>query len=228
MMYDDVANLDSDGRTQAPRTYLALRNRIVAGNLAPRMKLKIADLAMEFSVSPGAVREALSRLATDGLVEARDQRGFRVAPISLAALDDLTQTRIQIEGLALAQSIERGDREWEEQLRAAHDAMAAHPPRRPLDTNGSVLHARFHEALVSGCGSPVLIRIRNDLYDHAERYRFLALNGATAAPRPVAHEHAAILAAALERQKAKAVKALSEHIRLTAQIVRDGLGAAGG
>jgi DNA-binding GntR family transcriptional regulator len=227
MTHDDLATDAEDPRTQAPRSYQALRHRIVAGALSPLTKLKIADLALEFSVSPGAVREALSRLVTDGLVEARDQRGFRVAPISLVALDDLTETRIQIEGLALAQSIERGDSAWEARLRAAHDAMAAHPAR-PGEQTGALLHGQFHEALVAGCASPALLRIRNDLYDHAERYRFLALRGTAAAPRPVAHEHAAIAAAALERHKAKAVKALSAHIRLTARIVRDALRDASG
>jgi DNA-binding GntR family transcriptional regulator len=227
MTYDDPANDAADRRTQAPRTYQALRHRIVTGGLAPLAKLKIAELALEFSVSPGAVREALSRLATDGLVEARDQRGFRVAPISLAALDDLTETRIQIEGLALAQSIERADGDWAARLQAAHDAMAAHPAISGEQT-GALLHARFHEALAAGCSSPTLIRIRNDLYDHAERYRFLALHSATAPPRPVAVEHAEIMAEALARHKAKAVKALSAHIRLTARLVRDALREADG
>jgi DNA-binding GntR family transcriptional regulator len=227
MTDDHLQSGEADPRTQAPRTYHALRSRIVSGGLAPGTKLKIAELALQFSVSPGAVREALSRLATDGLVEARDQRGFRVAPISLAALDDLTETRIHIEGLALAQSIERGDSAWEARLQAAHDAMAGHPAQ-PGEPMGALLHGRFHEALAAGCASPALMRIRNELYDHAERYRFLALYSTATAPRPVAVEHREIMAAALARRKAKAVKALSAHIRLTARIVRDALRDAEG
>ena len=58
------------------------------------------------------MREALSRLVADGLVQASDQRGFRVSPVSPADLADVTQTRIDIEGLALRRSIERGDQAW--------------------------------------------------------------------------------------------------------------------
>jgi DNA-binding GntR family transcriptional regulator len=221
---------ERETRPQAPRTYQALRSRIVLGELAPLTKLKIAELAEELDVSPGAVREALSQLTTDGLVEARDQRGFRVAPISLSDLDDLTETRVQIEKLALGQAIDRGDAAWEDGVRAALADMAAHlqmPSGQSLrDLQGAERHARFHAALVAGCCSPTLLRIRSDLYDHAERYRVFALRRAPA-PRPVADEHTAIAAAALARQKPQALKAAAAHIRLTTKMVRAALQHAG-
>jgi DNA-binding GntR family transcriptional regulator len=216
---------EREARPQGPRTYQTLRSRIVLGDLAPLTKLKIADLAEELEVSPGAVREALSQLTTDGLVEARDQRGFRVAPISLSDLDDLTETRVQIEKLALGQAIDRGDAAWEDGVRQALAAMAARA-HLPRDLQGAELHAQFHATLVAGCGSATLIRIRSDLYDHAERYRFFALHRAPT-PRLVADEHAAIAAAAIARDKAKALKAAAAHIRLTTQMVRAALEKAG-
>jgi hypothetical protein len=82
-----------------------LRADILATRLLPGQKLHIAGLAKQFSVSLAAVREALSRLVADGLVLASDQRGFRVSPVSLADLADVTQTRIDIEGLALRRSM---------------------------------------------------------------------------------------------------------------------------
>ena len=89
-----------------------LRADILSTRLLPGQKLHIAGLAKQFSVSLAAVREALSRLVADGLVQASDQRGFRVSPVSPADLRDVTQTRVDIEGLALRRSIERGDQEW--------------------------------------------------------------------------------------------------------------------
>ena len=77
-----------------------LRADILSTRLLPGQKLHIAGLAKQFSVSLAAVREALSRLVADGLVQASDQRGFRVSPVSPADLRDVTQTRIDIEGLA--------------------------------------------------------------------------------------------------------------------------------
>jgi DNA-binding GntR family transcriptional regulator len=211
----------AQARTQARRAYLALRDRILVGALPPLARLKIIDLAAELDISPGAVREALSQLATDKLVEAQEQRGFRVAPISLEELDDLTQTRIQIESLALRQSIERGGEAWEADLRAAHRAMEAAPPGFG-SAEGALRHARFHDALVAGCGSPSLMRVRSGLYDLAERYRAFALYGAPTR-RPAADEHAAIAAAALSRQPDVAVAAMVHHISFTAQLVREAL-----
>src|SRR5882757_3816742 len=110
-----------------------LRTDILATRLLPGQKLHIAGLAKEFSVSLAAVREALSRLVADGLVQASDQRGFRVSPVSLADLRDVTQTRIDIEGLALRRSIERGDQAWLTSVEAAWDALKAVPYRFPDD-----------------------------------------------------------------------------------------------
>ena len=92
-----------------------LRADILSTRLLPGQKLHIAGLAKQFSVSLAAVREALSRLVADGLVQASDQRGFRVSPVSSADLRDVTQTRVDIEGLALRRSIEKmrqGTRAW--------------------------------------------------------------------------------------------------------------------
>ncbi len=212
-----------NARTQARRTYYALRNRILMGQVEPLAKLKISLLAEEFRVSPGAVREALSRLTTNNLVEARDQQGFRVAPISTAELTDLTSTRITIESLALAQSIERGDAAWEAELRSAHCALLERP-RHDHDPQAVQMHSRFHEALVAGCGSPALLRIRHELFDLADRYRMLALRRS---PDWASDddEHGRIVAAALARRTEPAVEALAEHIRRTAKLVRNAMTA---
>jgi DNA-binding GntR family transcriptional regulator len=224
----DAAQAHIQARTQARRAYLALRDRILVGALPPLTRLKIVDLAAELDISPGAVREALSQLTTDKLVQAQEQRGFRVAPISLEELDDLTQTRIQIETLALRQSIERGGDVWEADLRAAHRALEAAAGEAVVpDLNGgdgAWRHAQFHDALVAGCGSASLMRVRAGLYDQAERYRAFALLGAPTR-RPVADEHAAIAAAALSRQPDVAVAAMVHHIGLTARLVREALNA---
>jgi DNA-binding GntR family transcriptional regulator len=210
-------------RTQARRIYYALRNRILMGQVEPLAKLKISLLAEEFRVSPGAVREALSRLTTNNLVEARDQQGFRVAPISTAELSDLTSTRITIESLALAQSIERGDEAWEAALRSAHRALLEHTPRGH-DPQSVLVHSRFHEALVAGCGSPALLRIRHELFDLADRYRMLALRRSPDWG-PEDDEHGTIVAAALARRTEPAVEALAEHIRRTAKQIRNAMTA---
>src|SRR5438552_15384997 len=70
-----------------------LRADILSTRLLPGQKLHIAGLAKHFPVSLAPVREALSRLAADGLGQAAHQRGFRLRPVALADLADLTRPR---------------------------------------------------------------------------------------------------------------------------------------
>jgi DNA-binding GntR family transcriptional regulator len=201
-----------------------LRADILATRLLPGQKLHIAGLAKQFAVSLAAVREALSRLVADGLVQASDQRGFRVSPVSMADLADVTRTRIDIEGLALRRSIEQGDEAWLEAVKAAWNALKAVPHRYPDDPTvhyeaWMVRHRAFHRALVNACGSPWLLGFRDVLHEQSERYRRLSIRREVGKPRDVEAEHAAIVRAVVKRDADAAVNALSRHFRTTMHCV---------
>ena len=106
-------------KTLTQSVYETLREDIVTCRLMPAQKLKINDIAERFDGSPGAVREALSRLTADGLVEGVAQKGFIVKPASVADLEDLTETRVELECVCLERSIQRGGARWEGQVLAA-------------------------------------------------------------------------------------------------------------
>ena len=223
-----AVSFDTDGST-GPRTLTSavlerLRADILSTKLVPGQKLHIAGLAKQFSVSLAAVREALSRLVADGLVQASDQRGFRVSPVSPADLADVTQTRIDIEGLALRRSIERGDQAWLTSVEKAFASLNAVPYRHP-DQPGShyeewvVRHRVFHRTLVNACGSPWLLGFRDMLHEQSERYRRLSIRRETGMIRDVEAEHAAIVHAVLERDVETAVSALSVHFQTTMHLV---------
>ncbi|SHG71459.1 transcriptional regulator, GntR family [Bradyrhizobium erythrophlei] len=200
-----------------------LRGDILSTKLVPGQKLHIAGLAKQFSVSLAAVREALSRLVADGLVQASDQRGFRVSPVSPADLEDVTRTRIDIEGLALRRSIERGDQAWLNSVESSFAALCAVPQRDPGDPmkHNEVWIARhriFHRALVNACGSHWLLGFRDVLHEQSERYRRLSIRE-TGKSRDVAAEHAAVVHAVLRRDADAAVAALTTHFLTTMQFV---------
>src|SRR5687767_1880662 len=117
----------SSSLTQA--AYDALRAEVLTCRLAPGTKLVIADLCERLGFSLGAVREALSRLTSEGFVIAEPQRGFRVSPISEAELRDLTEVRADIESQCLRRSIEVGDIAWEGRIVAAYHELARTPER---------------------------------------------------------------------------------------------------
>ncbi len=202
-----------------------MRADILSTRLLPGQKLHIARLAKQFSVSLAAVREALSRLVADGLVQASDQRGFRVSPVSLADLADVTQSRIDIEGLALRRSIERGDASWLAGVETSWESLRAVPYRYPDDPTQHyeewvVRHRIFHRALVNACGSPWLLGFRDVLHEQSERYRRLSIRRQVDdAPRDVEAEHAAIVKAVVGRDADAAVIALSKHFTITMEFV---------
>lgn len=206
-------------RSNAHRAYLIMRNRIVRSEIAAGEKLKIADLAAELGVSPGAMREALSRLTSEHLVVAKDQLGFRVAPISMDELDDLTEVRIEIEVNALRKSMARGSGAWLASVRQSFSDLKYNS--EPHDAS-ALAHASFHEALVAECGSPTLLRIRHSLYQSSERYRYFAIQRALSKRNPD-EEHRIICEAVLDRDVAAATYALAAHIRTTAVFVKEAL-----
>ncbi len=206
-----------------------LRTEIVHGRLAPGEKLRLEHLAPRFGSGRTPLREACCRLVAEGLVTSEDQRGFRVAAISRADLVDLTRTRQQIEAIALRTAIQHGDAAWEQAVTAAlHRLLAAGSPSVKSRKLGERLndvweqeHARFHTALLSACGSPMLMRFHVQLFDQTERYRRLA--AAYGQPhRDIHGEHAAIVKAAIERDQERAVALLVEHLAATTERVLAG------
>ena len=217
------ADLGGGARTLTSAIYARLRADILGGRLRPSEKLLIAPLGRRFDVSLAAVREALSRLVADGLVVAEDQRGFRVSPLSLADLNDVTNTRIELECLALRRSIARGDPEWRARLLAAWHNLQSVPHTSPDDRSRhseawSLMHGRFHAALVAACGLEWLLRFRAILYEQSERYRRLGL-AADPTSRNVHEEHKRIVEAALAGDADAAVAGLAAHFERTANSI---------
>jgi DNA-binding GntR family transcriptional regulator len=203
--------------------YEDLRADLLSCRILPGSRLKIQELCTRLSVSLGAIREALSRLTSEGLVVAEPQRGFRAAPISPEDLSDLTRVRIDIEALCLRRAIALGDVDWEARLVAAFHRLSRTPERAPSDPVRSndewaAAHAAFHLALVEGCGSPWLLRLHSQLYDQSERYRRLSVSLARQA-RKIGDEHQAIMEAALGRDADKAVALVTAHMTETTNIL---------
>jgi len=211
------------GGSLTQTAYERLRADVLACRLRPGERLRINDLCEKLSVSLSAVREALSRLAAEGFVVAEPQRGFRVAPISIEELRDLTSVRVEIEGMCLRRALAAGDVAWEEQLVAAHHRLSRTPEREEGDMGRvaeafAVAHAAYHRALVAGCDSPWLLRLREILYAQGERYRRLSVPLARR-QRDLPREHREIMEAALARDADRAVMLLRRHLELTTTIL---------
>lgn len=198
-------------RSLTSTVFHLLRRSILFGQLEPGAKLKPGHLATQYRVSLSAIREALARLAAEGLLDSEDHRGFRVAKVSKEELLDLTQARIDLECTALRRSIELGDAAWEARVKAAYSALQG-AEGKPLlmDQRRYDSHLDFHLALLEACGSDWLLRLRGILFERAERYRLLSATYPKSR-REVALEHKRLLDAVLKRDPDKACTILARH-----------------
>jgi DNA-binding GntR family transcriptional regulator len=142
----------------------ALYQALIDGQLEPGSKLKLTEIAGRFGVSAAVVREALSRLTEQGLVQSNPQRGFIVTPLSVADLLDLTKTRVLVETLALRESIRYGDLAWEGRVLATHHTLDRTPMLNGDCANPAWVqaHRMFHHRILDGSGVTRLSGIARD------------------------------------------------------------------
>jgi len=201
-----------------------LRQDIILGALKPGAKLKLEILSRAYDVSVNTMREALSRLAAEGLVVVEGQKGFTVLPVSMEDLRQITEMRQLLECHALRQSIGRADLDWEARVVGAYhklskvEALVEIDPERYGD-DWERYNQEFHAALIANCHSRWLRLYHKAMYDHSQRYRMLSLKTKPFPRSQSAEEHRRILDAALARDADAAAGLLAQHILKGAELM---------
>lgn len=208
------------------KIYGRIRSDVIFGRLAPGQRLTLDRMRATYDASVGTLREVLNRLASEGFVAAEGARGFEVAPASVADLREVAAMRLLLECHALRESFAAGDIAWEGRLVAAHHMLAASERRmvagdRRHSETWKRYDAAFHNALISACGSSLLLDMHAAIYDKYLRYLVLAdvFRGTVAAD-----EHRTLLDQALARDWRGAQRTLTAHVQdCVAHIVDKGL-----
>lgn len=207
------------------RAYKQLKNDIIKGVFRPDEKLRMSALKERYDLGIGPLREALSQLVAEHLVVAISQRGYRVAPMSLAELHDIYDARAQLEAMMLGLAIERGDDAWEADILAKTYQLTkvseANTPRSLLEI-WDARHSEFHTALVRGCHSPQLMKVRNGLFDKVQRYRHFWLKETVFSEHALdkkRQEHDALVKVTLAHRKEDAERMMREHLMTPVPII---------
>ncbi|WP_275116215.1 GntR family transcriptional regulator [Aliiroseovarius subalbicans] len=195
--------------------YLKLREMILTGEIEPGFKLKIEQLRRLLELGSSPVREALSLLTSDKLVERIDQRGFRAAPVSKENFEEILMLRCTLEDMALRASIANADAPWEERLILKHYHM--NKARGHDVAVFEAAHKAFHMALLDQSGLPMLEGYCSQLYDLNIRYRYLAAGGESYQKRSIETEHQEIMNAAIGKNTDSACELLLSHYRRTGE-----------
>jgi DNA-binding GntR family transcriptional regulator len=221
LRYDDLMPTSA---TKADLVFDRLRGDILAGRNHPGERLRYTDLCDRYATSTGVLREALLRLVEQGLVVGEAQHGFRVVPLSIADLRELTEARCEMAALTLRLAVAKGDVNWESRLIAAHHTLARTPQLDPddparLSDSWVIAHDKFHAALLDGCANQRLKAIAAMMRASAELYRRWSVPLAGESVRDISAEHAGILDAAVARDAPRAISLLTAHIQRTTDIL---------
>jgi len=200
--------------TLAQQCFQQLQTEIIQGILKPGEKLKVEPIKQRFGIGQSPVREALSKLSAFGLVAVEENKGFRVAPVSLADIFDTYETFTAIENMALALAIKRGDDEWEAQIVAQlHKLSNIELAEKQVSLSVWVeQNYNFHLSLISGCKSLTLLEVRHHLYMKFDRYCQMSYQLLKHQLHSNNQAHQELARAVLQRDSKETKKLMTEHI----------------
>ena len=195
-----------------------MRDEIVRGRISADSWLRMEDLKLRFDTGFSPIREALSRLSAEGLVELEPNKGFRVPALSRDDLADIAIMRVAIEVAALRRSIALGDHEWEVGVIAAMHRYRL-KSATAFETEASLQawedsHDALHASLIGACASPRLLAAQKRLQDQHLRYRRMIVVPHVPVDAHV-EEHERLVALVLGRKADEAVEAIERHMMIT-------------
>ncbi|MCB2184769.1 MAG: GntR family transcriptional regulator [Deltaproteobacteria bacterium] len=145
-----------------------LRHQILAGEHRPGQRLVELNLAQEMNISRTPVREALHRLAQEGLLTKRPRGGYEVRPLSPQEVEEAVGVRAALESYAARLAAGRATSQQVQDLEQNLTAFQAALENRDEDTLVA-LNAEFHHLLAEAAGSLLLSRLLGELEEVVER-----------------------------------------------------------
>jgi DNA-binding GntR family transcriptional regulator len=194
------------------RVYSHLRGEILSGELPPGTELQEVALSATLGVSRGPIREAIGRLAAEGLVTVRPRRGAVVRELSTEEFLEAYQVREALEVMAVRLAVPRLTDTDVATLEMCIAEMTSCADSG--DTQGFFeANSGFHRAFFDISGNRMLVDLYRGLCSQIDRYRLRSLELRGNVQRSIA-EHKAILRAARAGDVERAVHLVSEHIRV--------------
>jgi DNA-binding GntR family transcriptional regulator len=193
--------------------YERLRNAILHGELEPGEIYSQAQLSQILDLSRTPLREAIRRVQSEKLLEVERHRRLRVAPLDPADLEQLYAMRVLLESLGVRLTVPKLSADEITRIRATLDAHEQACAERDLE-RARALHRDFHFGLFAHCGDRLVDELQ-ELWDHAQRYRRLYLQGRAdeiGLLQMASRDHEVIFEAAAAGEAEKAAEASAKHM----------------
>ncbi len=210
----------------AEQAYRELKRRILDNELSPGENLLEQEIAAELGMSRTPAREAMMRLANEGLVEVKPRHGMRVLPISADDMKEIYLVLTSLESTAAAEVAKRGL--TAEEFAALEKAVSDMDDALVSDDLSAWATAdeRFHQLLLNYCANRRLMALVENFWDQAHRVRMVTLK---LRPRPINSnkDHRELLAAIAARDSEKAREVHSRHREVSGRTLVDILRTSG-
>lgn len=186
--------------------YGEIRQRILAGSLAPGTPLNQDALAPELGVSVTPIREAVRRLEAEGLLQFRAHKTVIVAPLSRTELRELYDVRLQLDPYAAWLAARNAKEEALDEIARLARARVSSDPLEQVARN----HV-FHRAIYSRSGNSLLTGMLDRLWERTDRYRIILLSRDVEVLAAV-REHTEIAQAIRAREPRTVERRIRKHI----------------
>lgn len=202
----------------------AVRNLILAGHISEERSIRQESLASQLGVSKIPLREALTRLQLEGLVEARANHGFFVRSLSAGEAEEVCDLRLALEPEAVA--FAAGSATPSDHLHAEDALVRLDAAIAAYRSDVGELNRAFHLALIRPAGQVITIGILERLHVLSERYVRAQLSPAGRNQRANA-EHRAMLDAWCAGDGSRVAELVAAHIVDVRRDLLDGFERAG-
>jgi len=200
-------------RSKSDVAYDVVRQRILAGDYAPGAVIGQARVAAEIGLSTTPLREALKRLAAEGLVVLGTHRDARVVTLSAEEGQNLYEVRAAMDPLACRLAATR--RTDEDIMRIDSALRVLEPLTGAASGQALAAHRAFHRAIYLAAANPIMTGILDGIWDKSDLYRRRALRTWTPAEEDrarVHRQHAALRDAIAEGDARSAGDLSQAHI----------------
>ncbi len=192
--------------------YLELKHKILTGEIQSETRLMEISLAETMNVSRTPIREAISRLADEGLVQVEPRRGAYVSKISIKNMLDIFETREDLEGFTAYLATKRSTDKQKLELRRIAERYAEATERQDKELVIELDEA-FHNYIVGCCNNDTLAEMIKYIQDLSLRFRYLYYDDFSLYPG-TAEQHTKIMEAISAGDADLARKEGEEHIRI--------------
>ncbi|MFP3928158.1 MAG: GntR family transcriptional regulator [Desulfobacteraceae bacterium] len=209
----------NQGLSLSELAYRRINELIVSLQLRPGAQVDERSLETRLEIGRTPIREALFRLAAEGLVEAVPKRGFFVKPVTLEDVRALFEAMTLLERNCAFLAARRAGQEHVRELERLHDSLQEAMEKEDY-LQVTLLNSRFHRVLYDSTGNQFLASALHHVQNQAQRLAYLSYSKRMAPNDLEAHfsrvtrDHQALISQVKERRQRELVATITEHVKL--------------